>query len=386
MDRGDGEFTKFRWICTVIGMIFSVVDIGSDLLLSAQYCWKGYYAWFGLTVSFILVGSLCAQIFSYSWFRDDLREEELRREDDVRREEQASTPCQALLHLLQLGFYERYCDLLKRSFKSVWRSHPGEADHRELFGMAADLSMLRLIETFLESVPQLLLQTYIILQHHHTSKIQYLSMAVSFLNVAWSVVDYWRCLRRSLPGTNEMPRGFPTLVYLLYKILTISARVLSFTLLIMLSTFSILAMAFIWLVGTVWAYVVGTDFCTSRCLEQLYRCIIGVILVFTFFNVEGKNSRKAMSLYYTLSTLENLAAPVLMWLFDPRSEQVDFFLPVTVFILMANVMGLLFLVLYYSALHPMHRQADELDGRRQIMNANNVSPGRIERFLMFRRG
>lgn len=66
----------------------------------------------------------------------------------------------------------RYCDLLKRSFGCVWRADSGSSNARELFGLAADLSMLRLMETFVESVPQLLLQTCIMLQHQRTSKLQ----------------------------------------------------------------------------------------------------------------------------------------------------------------------------------------------------------------------
>lgn len=367
-----GEFSKFRWICTIIGLFFSLVDIGSDLLLSVQYFRQGLYIWFALTLVFVLVGSICAQTFSYAWFKDD---------SDRNGESEAH--CIPFLHLLQMGFFTRYYDLLKRSYKCVWnKQHLTEnqcglcRDQRELFGLAADLSMLRLIETFLESVPQLLLQSYIILQHQHTSKMQYISMSVSFVTVAWCTVDYWRCLRRSLPNTDEMPRGIPTVVYLLYKVLTISARILSLTLLIMLNTFTLLGLLFIWLVGTVWAHVVNTSFCTSRWLEELYRGVIGVILIFTFFNVKGKKTRTVMCVYYLLSLLQNLSAPFLLFLFDPTSEISDYFLPVTLFILMSNVAGLGFLIVYYAALHPQRNQSDEVDGPAII-----TSRTRMEQFL-----
>lgn len=44
--------------------------------------------------------------------------------------------------------------------------------HHHLFCLAADLSMLKLFESFLESVPQLLLQLYIVLGHEKYSLIQ----------------------------------------------------------------------------------------------------------------------------------------------------------------------------------------------------------------------
>lgn len=365
-------FSRFRWICTLIGLIFSVVDIASDFLLSLQYFREGHYTWFGLTLLFILAGSLCAQIFSYSWFRDDCNIEE---------ETNAQTTRTGLLHLLHLGFFTRYYDLLKRSFSCVWRADSRSSNVRELFGLAADLSMLRLMETFLESVPQLLLQTYIMLQHQRTSKLQYLSMVVSFLNVAWSTVDYWRCLRRSLPNTTEMPGGTPTVIYLLYKILTITARILSLTLFIMLTSWSILMLFFIWLTVTVWAHIVKTHFCTSLCLEELYRSVVGVILVFTFFNIKGKKTKTEMGIYYVMSILHNFSAPGFLYLFIPVIAESDFFLPVTVFILISNTLGLVFLILYYSALHPQNQdESDVVDGM-VTRNTNSSSTSRSDGFL-----
>lgn len=72
----------------------------------------------------------------------------------------------------------RYYQLLKQSFKGVWTTTNADKDHRKLFCMAADLSMLRMFESFLESVPQLLLQLYILQVHNempvHTVHIQYM--------------------------------------------------------------------------------------------------------------------------------------------------------------------------------------------------------------------
>lgn len=72
----------------------------------------------------------------------------------------------------------RYYHLLKQGFKVVWATTNSDTDekrrdvHQKLFGLATDLSMLKLFESFLESVPQLLLQLYIVLGHAECSVVQ----------------------------------------------------------------------------------------------------------------------------------------------------------------------------------------------------------------------
>ncbi len=72
----------------------------------------------------------------------------------------------------------RYYHLLKHGFKVVWTatdSHTVEKRrivHHSLFCLATDLSMLKLFESFLESVPQLLLQLYIALGYAECSFLQ----------------------------------------------------------------------------------------------------------------------------------------------------------------------------------------------------------------------
>ncbi|XP_065151038.1 XK-related protein 9 [Paramisgurnus dabryanus] len=378
-----GGFTTFRWLCTIIGLIFYLGDIISDFLLTVQYFKRGHVIWATLTLVFIVSGSLCIQIFSYAWFKDDKKNNNY--EEGNR---PLSTGRLIGIHVLQIGIFTRYQHLLKRSFNALRLGQTQEDVQLRLFALATDLSMLRLFETFLESVPQLVLQLFIILEHNHRSTLQYISMAMSFLNIAWATVDYRRCFRRSLTQVNEMPAGIPTAVYLLYKIFTITPRILSLTIFIMLSTFSTIGMAFIWLLGTIWGYIQNTDFCTSQRLEHLYRATVGVILVFTFFNIKGEKTKKHMAVYYVLSTSQNLAAPIMLSLFKPASQGTDYFLPIIFFIFFSNSMGLGFLGLYYSLMHPRSEigAQDEVDGS-QVEQGVEQAPvekapkTRLDRFL-----
>lgn len=189
-------------------------------------------------------------------------------------------------------------------------------------------------------------------------------MAFSFFNIAWALVDYRRCLRRSLPHIREMPSGLPTAIYLLYKLFTITSHILSYTLLLILSTYTTIALTVLWLLATTWTHLLQTNFCSSRGLELLYRAVVGVILTFTFFNVKGQDTKVAMVIYYVFYFLINITAPVLLALLKPELQTASFLLTVGGLILGGLVLGLVCLVLYYLLLHPREkwREADEVDG------------------------
>uniref|UniRef100_A0A8C9RVR6 XK-related protein n=1 Tax=Scleropages formosus TaxID=113540 RepID=A0A8C9RVR6_SCLFO len=343
----------FRLFCTFFGIVIYVTDVGTDLWVAVQYFEDGRVAWCTLTLLFVLCGLACAQIFSYAWFCDDGG---LSRRSAV------------VLHLLQLGIFIRYFQ--KRL-------------HRDLFAKATDLSMLRLFETFLESTPQLILQLYIILGHDHRSVIQYVCITGSFFNIAWSTVDYRRCFRRSLPDVSEMPWGLPTVVYLSYKLLTVSGRVLALSLLVVLHTYYVFALAFVWLLGVIWTYREETDFCTSKHLEKLYRAVVGVILIFTFFNIKGQNSKLQMLVYYVACATQNLLIPVMFFCLEPGAAKSDFFWPVAGVIFTSTILGLLLLCLFYKFLHRKTEApvADEVDGLRNEGKKDLEAKRRMQAFL-----
>ncbi|XP_030612911.1 XK-related protein 9 isoform X2 [Archocentrus centrarchus] len=384
MLQPDIQYTKERWLLTIAGVFLYVGDIWTDIGLAVKYFQEEQYVWTGLTLMFVLTGLLVTQIFSYAWYRDDLNDIFINSEG-TKEISGMSKPGFAVLHAFGLGIFTRYYHLLKKGFKMIWtKSNWDTVDkiqevHKKLFCMATDLSMLKLFETFLESAPQLLLQLYILLGHSEVSVMQCISVAFSFFNIAWALVDYRRCLRRSLPHIREMPSGLPTAIYLLYKICTITSLVLSYSLLLILSVYTTVALTVLWLLGTTWAHLLETKFCSTRSLEILYRAVIGVILTFTFFNVNGQDTKVAMTTYYIFYTVINIMAPLLLALLKPELQTSTLLLTVSGLICGCSVLGLVCLTLYYSFLHPrgVWREADEVDG----LGKETKSTRRIRNFL-----
>ncbi|XP_061569208.1 XK-related protein 9 [Cololabis saira] len=366
MSQPDDQYSKNRLVLTFVGFFLYVGDIVTDTILAVNYFKEAQYVWGGMTLMFVLTGLLVTQIFSCAWFRDDM-------ETEGEQENCSSKAKSVAIHVFGIGIFFRYCRLLREGFKEIWMTNSPKQGHYRLFCMAADLSMLKMFEAFLESVPQLLLQLHILQENNELSVMQCLSMAFSFFNVALAVVDYRGLLRRSLPKTNKMPPGLPTAVYLLYKLGTITSLVFSYSLLLRVSIYSTVGFALLWVVTTSWAHLCETDFCSSRALELLYRAVVGVILMFTFFNVKGQDTKNSMSTYYVLYTVINISAPI-VFIYCKLTISM-FFMIALVIIFAGSLLGLLCLVLYYHYLHP-RTQADEVDGQQK-----EVLPNRRSKFL-----
>ncbi|KAH9585325.1 XK- protein 6, variant 2 [Schistosoma haematobium] len=160
------EFLKvhgFRWyqvVIFLISIISYLADIASDAYLVYTYYIQEDYYWSSLTMIFMVVPALLMSSFSLAWYFIDYKVRV-----DPPRSYRAWT-FRLLFHGLQLAPLVRAADAI---YYGIASRQPGlslrvAAQYTQLMLYEdADCAMLRLIECFTESAPQLLLQLYIIL-------------------------------------------------------------------------------------------------------------------------------------------------------------------------------------------------------------------------------
>lgn len=116
MSHSNIQYTKNRWIFTIVGLLFYIVDVIMDVVVALKYFQEKLYVWAGLTLVFVLAGLLVTHIFSYAWYIDDMNDVIINPEG---RETISgmSKGRLTVLHLFGMGIFTRYVDLiLKRCF------------------------------------------------------------------------------------------------------------------------------------------------------------------------------------------------------------------------------------------------------------------------------
>ncbi|XP_067840564.1 XK-related protein 6 [Heptranchias perlo] len=359
---GDHPVLDCLWIVIALLVFFS--DVGTDLWLAADYYLKQDYWWFGLTLFFVLVPSVLVQILSFRWFMQDYTGGGLGGVEGLSSRRPGVTGynrcCrisvwiwQSVIHILQLGQVWRY---IRTMYLGIQSRRQKEHQRRFYWAMMyeyADVNMLRLLETFLESAPQLVLQLCIMIQKNQAETLPCLSSMASLMSLAWVLASYHKLLRDSRDDKKSMSyRG--ALIHIFWRLFTISSRVISFAL--FASIFQLYFGIFVvvhWCAMAFWIIHGGTDFCMSKWEEILFNMVIGIVYIFCWFNVKEGRTRYRMFAYYTVILTENAALTFLWYLYrDPTTT--DFYAITalcTVFV--SFVAGAAFMFLYYGLLHPM---------------------------------
>ncbi|XP_030095603.2 XK-related protein 4 [Serinus canaria] len=407
------------WILAALAVYFA--DVGTDIWLAVDYYLRGQRWWFGLTLFFVLLGSLSVQVFSFRWFAHDFSTEDsaaaaaaaghcpaaeskllvssssAAADIDAARpstpQRQASTASkgnatnsssnsssnaagsgaagpragggrsascafciwllQSLIHILQLGQVWRYFHTMYLGIRS---RQSGENDRWRFYWKMvyeyADVSMLHLLATFLESAPQLVLQLCIVVQTRTLQALQGLTAAASLVSLAWALASYQKALRDS--RDDKKPISYmAVIIQFCWHFFTIAARVITFAL--FASVFQLYFGIFIvlhWCIMTFWIVHCETEFCITKWEEIVFDMVVGIIYIFSWFNVKEGRTRCRLFIYYFVILLENTALSVLWYLYKAPPISDAFAIPALCVVFSSFLTGIVFMLMYYAFFHP----------------------------------
>ncbi|XP_029995713.1 XK-related protein 7-like [Sphaeramia orbicularis] len=260
---------------------------------------------------------------------------------------------QTVLHVLQLGQVWRYIHALYLGAQSRWHSNkPRRHFHWRLMFESADITMLRLLEAFLKSAPQLVLQLSIMIHGNAVLPLQGLSASASLVSLAWMIASYQKVLRDS--RDDKLPMSYKAVIaQMLWHFFTIGARTVAFAL--FASVFQLYFGIFIvshWCVMTFWIIQGETDFCMSKWEEIIYNMVVGIIYIFCWFNVKEGPSRFRMTVYYSVTLAENVALTAAWYTYRGSHASDSSALVVVCLVACSFALGTFFMLVYYCWLHP----------------------------------
>ncbi|XP_072027545.1 uncharacterized protein [Amphiura filiformis] len=350
-----GSFTILDALFLIGSMVMYVADIALDVLVAVQYYQTNNILWSGLTMAFIIIPSLTLQYFSLRWhFADTLDAIQKNKGRENGRNQMKVTLCTILTwlvtHILQLGAINRYW----RTLKFGWRSRSGATrsvrDYNQMVCEYRDTTMLRLLEAFMESAPQLVLQLYIMTQLTDIYWLTAASALASLVSLSWSLEAYHKALRESVPSEKNV--GWCSLMMrMAAHTFLITSRVISLALFAAYFQWWVfVAAGSHWLLMTLWLICQKTQFCSTRCEEVMFDAVIGVVYIFSFFNMKPNRTRYRALGYYSLVFVENTVMFAL-W-YKTIGKDTMYGLPALVLVWGGFFLGITVLLLYYRCCHP----------------------------------
>uniref|UniRef100_A0A4W5RI69 XK-related protein n=1 Tax=Hucho hucho TaxID=62062 RepID=A0A4W5RI69_9TELE len=353
MEEDTGNPIPFKYpfsdfLLTVGGMLLFLLDVALDVWAVVSFYQEEAYVFMGLLVFLLLGSSALVQAFSWLWYHYDKDSTETRTESLVK-----NLHSLKILHVFQMGVYLRYAGLVRISicgFCCGKRYMEGNAVY-----LTHDLSMLRLIETFSESAPQLVLMITIIIQRGEVEPITILKALGSVSAIAVSVTMYHRSLRSFLP--DKAKQGWSSsVVYFMWNLLLIGPRVAAVAL--FSSVFPCFIAAHLlssWMVLFFAAWKLKTNFMDSGGGEWLYRATVGLIWYFSWFSIVGGHTRRQSTVYHTWIGVD-IGMLCGFWVWQMKKNPY-FELPLDPYVIPGimislYIAGLCLKVIYYKFCHP----------------------------------
>ncbi|TKC41290.1 hypothetical protein EI555_012663 [Monodon monoceros] len=176
--------------------------------------------------------------------------------------------------------------------------------------------------------------------------------AASLVSLAWALASYQKALRDS--RDDKKPISYMAVVLqFCWHFFTIAARVITFAL--FASVFQLYFGIFIvlhWCVMTFWIVHCETEFCITKWEEIVFDMVVGIIYIFSWFNVKEGRTRCRLFIYYFVILVENTALSALWYLYKAPQIADAFAIPALCVVFSSFLTGVVFMLMYYAFFHP----------------------------------
>ncbi|KAL6457585.1 hypothetical protein MHYP_G00345480 [Metynnis hypsauchen] len=334
-------------LLSLLSTLLFLLDVALDVWAIVSLYQDGEYVYMGVLIALLLCSSILVHVFSWIWYSDP----ETSTDKFVWKYGLIGP-----LHVFQLGLFLRFTSLVELSLCKL-KQRGYHFQEGVAVCLKHDLSMLRLFETFSESVPQLVLMITFTMQEQELQLFTACKIAASLMSIAVSVLFYHREMRDFIPEDQEMGWS-SSAVFFLWNLLLITPRVLAVALFASILPCYIAAHFLSWWVLLfLWAWRQKTDFMDTEGSEWLYRATVGLIWYFSWFNV-SKGKTKVKSIIYHVCMGADMGLLLGLWFWKRSVESACLSsLPVNPYILIGGlpalyITGLLLKLLYYWKFHP----------------------------------
>ncbi|XP_020293956.1 XK-related protein 6-like [Pseudomyrmex gracilis] len=369
-----------------------IVDMGFDYNVAFQYLFRGKTIYFVWTMCLILIPSLINVIISKRMQHQDKRGFDADEEDDRKTLHlmiKNKIYC-GIAVILQLAPVLHYWETLIYALKSrkCEKSNDRVGQRQYYLKMLKedqDVALLRVFECFLEAAPQQILQLSLMLKYYH-NEVNYEfvhqvgSVVSSLVSMGWVMASYHRSIRLAQDEKYNIDLLGSAFQFFSHFFITVT-RILSISVIASVwPLYTVICCVIHWMIVTIWILIDShglVEFCRScnrpphvpptikeRIRSVLFAAIIGIVHTFIYLNVVAGNTFWKHLIFYTLCTLENVAAVVLWRLLHLRklgdlkissSEEVKnawYFDVIPIVCLVSFVTGIVSIILYYIVFHP----------------------------------
>ncbi|KAL2080466.1 hypothetical protein ACEWY4_024259 [Coilia grayii] len=343
------------FLLNIAGFIFFLSDVVLDIWAVVTFYQEQAYVSMGVLIFLLLGSSMLLQAFSWLWYNYSSEEERTSLSEYIYLEKYLKNrPSLGVLHVCQLGVIFRFAAVMEISLHNL-TSHTSLKEGIAVY-LTHDLCLLRLIETFTESAPQLTLMIAIISIREDVEWVTGLKTLGSFSAIAFSVLTYHRSMRAFVKDKEQLswPSSF---VYFLWNLFFIIPRVAAVAL--VASTLPVVIAAHftgLWFILFLWACLQKTDFMEHPVWEWLYRATVALIWYFSWFSVSKGRSRGRSIIYHSIIAVDTALLLVLWWWESGKDVSIFGMPAIGVFISVATlyVLGILGKIVYYRQFHPKH--------------------------------